>query len=236
MARLCFECGEPAVNDHHVVPASRGGTRTLPLCDKCHTLIHEKGVLTSILSREALAKKKARGERLGRAPFGWKADLNTGLLVEVPKQQDAIRRAKELHAQKKSIRDIIKTVNTELGQKMSAGTLSRIFTGKHFSVEGNERVFTPKSKVPRVKATYALDIVALAEARAFLQGLPKPARVRVVRFLADEFLTDKPPAPKPRPVLKPEEPENEPEPDEPEPDEGVLTGEDLTCMFDSSSV
>lgn len=37
---LCFECGAEADHDHHVVPESRGGTRTVPLCARCHGLAH----------------------------------------------------------------------------------------------------------------------------------------------------------------------------------------------------
>jgi hypothetical protein len=36
----CFECGHPAAQAHHVVPQSLGGTKTVPLCEKCHNLVH----------------------------------------------------------------------------------------------------------------------------------------------------------------------------------------------------
>ena len=38
-----FECesyGE--IDNHHVVPKSLGGTKTIPLCYKCHGLVHNK--------------------------------------------------------------------------------------------------------------------------------------------------------------------------------------------------
>jgi len=38
----CFECGAPAVEDHHVIPRSRGGTKTVPLCAACHNLVHDR--------------------------------------------------------------------------------------------------------------------------------------------------------------------------------------------------
>ena len=31
----CFECGQPAQEEHYVVPWSRGGTKTIPLCPSC---------------------------------------------------------------------------------------------------------------------------------------------------------------------------------------------------------
>lgn len=42
----CFECGAPSAHDHHVIPRSRGGSRTVPLCLKCHDLAHDTELLT----------------------------------------------------------------------------------------------------------------------------------------------------------------------------------------------
>jgi hypothetical protein len=39
----CFECGETSNQDHHVVPESVGGKKTVPLCEKCHEKIHAVG-------------------------------------------------------------------------------------------------------------------------------------------------------------------------------------------------
>lgn len=36
----CFECGNPATENHHVIPKSLGGTKTVPLCSSCHMKIH----------------------------------------------------------------------------------------------------------------------------------------------------------------------------------------------------
>lgn len=36
----CFECGKPATEDHHVIPQSLGGKKTIPLCGGCHALVH----------------------------------------------------------------------------------------------------------------------------------------------------------------------------------------------------
>lgn len=64
----CFECGQPSHEEHHVIPRSRGGTRTVPLCSPCHGRVH--GVRRSddmvLLSREGQARAKARGVKLGR--------------------------------------------------------------------------------------------------------------------------------------------------------------------------
>jgi hypothetical protein len=38
--KKCFECGNPATENHHVIPQSMGGTKTVPLCSKCHMKVH----------------------------------------------------------------------------------------------------------------------------------------------------------------------------------------------------
>ena len=68
---LCFECRAPADHDHHVVPRSKGGTRTVPLCSSCHAKAHDNHGLastTSALVREGLARARAAGKRLGAPP------------------------------------------------------------------------------------------------------------------------------------------------------------------------
>lgn len=69
-AARCFECSDLASEMHHVIPQSRGGTKTVPLCGACHDLVHDRmrGRRDDIsaLTSAALQAKKARGERLGR--------------------------------------------------------------------------------------------------------------------------------------------------------------------------
>ncbi|MDD7913775.1 HNH endonuclease [Polaribacter ponticola] len=36
----CFECGEEATEDHHIIPRVYGGTKTIPLCSSCHMKVH----------------------------------------------------------------------------------------------------------------------------------------------------------------------------------------------------
>ena len=37
---VCFECGGNADAEHHVVPKSLGGKKTIPLCNECHRIVH----------------------------------------------------------------------------------------------------------------------------------------------------------------------------------------------------
>lgn len=63
---VCFECGAPATERHHIVPASLGGTKTIPLCGICHAKIHDvdgkRRTRIAELTKAALDAKKARGE------------------------------------------------------------------------------------------------------------------------------------------------------------------------------
>ena len=65
----CWECGieETPLEEHHPVPRSRGGTRTIPLCGVCHSKAHhrKKNVSISKLTKEGLARKMASGWQAG---------------------------------------------------------------------------------------------------------------------------------------------------------------------------
>lgn len=96
----CFECGAPSDHDHHVVPRSLGGTRTIPLCERHHAAVHgaEWLVGSARLTRLALAAKKARGERVGGVPFGFCVDTDGRTLVPHEGEQETIAMAVELRA------------------------------------------------------------------------------------------------------------------------------------------
>lgn len=73
---VCFECGAPATERHHVVPHSLGGTKTVPLCGICHAKIHDvdgkRRTRIAELTKAALDAKKARGET-------WVRNLDTSV-------------------------------------------------------------------------------------------------------------------------------------------------------------
>jgi hypothetical protein len=109
MRPLCFECGAPSEHDHHVVPSSRGGTKTVPLCDFCHAKVHDVRLQsTRALTKAALAVKKDRHELTGNAPYGWRVvpDSSPVQLEPDPEEQAAAALARELRARGESLRRI----------------------------------------------------------------------------------------------------------------------------------
>jgi len=67
--KKCFECETTEdLHEHHVVPRSRGGTKTVTLCHQCHMKAHGrdgKGLNHSRLTKEGLKRAKERGVKLG---------------------------------------------------------------------------------------------------------------------------------------------------------------------------
>ncbi len=58
----CFECDNIATENHHVIPQSMGGKRTVPLCPKCHGLVHgiTRNDNLAELIRRGIEKKNSR--------------------------------------------------------------------------------------------------------------------------------------------------------------------------------
>lgn len=89
----CFECGDIATENHHVIPKILGGTKTIPLCSPCHSKVHGFGKRRDNIKRltkEGLAKKKERGERTGQIPFGFELDEDGIHLRENEYEQEII--------------------------------------------------------------------------------------------------------------------------------------------------
>lgn len=78
---ICFECSAGGdIHQHHVVPRVLGGTKTVPLCERCHGLVHGRGMVGHTrLVRKGLEKARTRGSRLGRpSDTGETADVFMG--------------------------------------------------------------------------------------------------------------------------------------------------------------
>jgi hypothetical protein len=85
----CFECGSTADHDHHVIPQSLGGTKTVPLCARCHSLVHASSLVAAqSLSRAAIEKRRAEGRQPNGSPaYGWR--WSNGDVVPHPEEQRA---------------------------------------------------------------------------------------------------------------------------------------------------
>jgi hypothetical protein len=66
--KKCFECESPnELHEHHVVPRSLGGTKTITLCYICHGKVHDmKFVNHKNLILKGLKNAKRNGIKLGR--------------------------------------------------------------------------------------------------------------------------------------------------------------------------
>ena len=84
----CFECGSTDnIHQHHVVPRIKGGSKTVPLCSRCHGLVHDVSI--SALTAEAIALKKQQRLVYNRPPLGF--DAVDGRLVENDCEQKIVR-------------------------------------------------------------------------------------------------------------------------------------------------
>ena len=65
---ICFECDSiHDLHDHHVVPKSLGGNKTVKLCPNCHGKIHDRNFLThKSLQRQGIIKAMQNGVKFGR--------------------------------------------------------------------------------------------------------------------------------------------------------------------------
>jgi len=89
--KRCFECDKSEdqieMHDHHVVPKSRGGTKTTPLCYVCHALVHDKKAVSSrYLIRQAHKERRSKGLVCGHPPYGFSRGEKDELVVN-PEEQ-----------------------------------------------------------------------------------------------------------------------------------------------------
>ena len=115
----CFECGQPAHHRHHVVPRSLGGTKTVSLCEVCHSKIHGHDLTIQNLTSSALQAKKTRGERLGTTPLGFKTV--DGVVTVDESEQVTVERARQLRSEGLTLRAIASRLTDEGHQTKRGG-------------------------------------------------------------------------------------------------------------------
>ncbi len=149
----CFECDAPAVHEHHVIPRSIGGTKTVALCEDCHGKVHGRDLRTQALTRAALAAKKARGERVGTCPYGYRT-TPSGHLTPDADEQEIVATVRDMRATGLSLRAIAarltaRGIRTRGGSSFAANQVARIVrddaTGRHRVSVGAELMKRDKS-------------------------------------------------------------------------------------------
>lgn len=124
----CFECAKPATEMHHVIPRSKGGTKTVPLCHECHGLVHDmkRPMNHAELTKAGLEKAKERGV-IGGRPKGYSlSDESRKKIAEGKKNSakrpsdEAINIATRLRKSGSPFSEIAKELNA-LGSKTPNG-------------------------------------------------------------------------------------------------------------------
>lgn len=94
----CFNCGNPAKENHHVVPRSLGGIATVPLCHECHGLVHAIQNRTGQmdLCRSGREAKRKIGGDLGGTVKPWQKRIGRGKDAKLVDDMETIARIKQV--------------------------------------------------------------------------------------------------------------------------------------------
>ena len=99
----CVACGTTDhICQHHLVPRSLGGSddeiNLMTLCGSCHAKIHQVQAnwRHGELTRRAMQRKKARGERTGSIPYGYRLANDGKTLTPDDTERTAIQQARDL--------------------------------------------------------------------------------------------------------------------------------------------
>jgi hypothetical protein len=110
---FCAACGSTKeLHHHHLVPKSLGGsneeTNLITLCHECHAKVHEIAGWNNHnrLTKEALRKKKAEGQRTGSIPYGKRLGSDHQALIDDPVEGEVINLVRMLAMQGWRLREI----------------------------------------------------------------------------------------------------------------------------------
>jgi len=110
---ICFNCKKnDECQSHHVVPKSKGGSATVDLCLKCHSLAHSKKMSAGRLTSDAMQKMKKDGLYTGGKPPYGKYIIN-GMLITNIYEYSIIKKCESLRRKGYSLRAIAKTLSEE---------------------------------------------------------------------------------------------------------------------------
>ena len=136
--KSCWECEKTntPLHNHHPVPKVRGGERTIPLCEECHSKAHhrKKNMNTSALTREGLRRAKARGVKMGNPR--WRESIEAARSTAYKHADDfALQmspiidelRAAGVHSFAATARALnARGIQTRLGKKWFPSTISNV--------------------------------------------------------------------------------------------------------------
>ncbi len=133
---LCFECGNNASHEHHVIPVSRGGAKTVPLCTRCHGLAHD--IEMKMLTSAAMQYKRSKFEYTGGpVRYGYDVAEDGVRLVENEAEQTIRARARDMHSAGMSLRAVASEL-TAMGLRSRKGTSFYAAQIRNMVKEGNQ--------------------------------------------------------------------------------------------------
>jgi hypothetical protein len=120
--KQCFECEKSEdqieIHDHHIVPKSKGGTKTISLCCVCHGLVHGKRDMNiGELTKGAMQTLIKKNKTTGKVPYGFRADFE-GKLYKNREEILTLIQIEDCRNQGLSFRKIVSFLNDQ-------GTLNR---------------------------------------------------------------------------------------------------------------
>lgn len=108
--KQCFECSAKADHEHHVVPKSLGGNKTVWLCEACHSKIYNLSMMDHReLVKASVNRRRSAGLYVGGISYGFK--LVNQMLEENPEEQRIIILIVELYHNGVSYRAIARQLN-----------------------------------------------------------------------------------------------------------------------------
>lgn len=156
---VCLECGGPVEHGHHVVPRSRGGTVTVPLCSKCHGKAHNQTTIGLGLERKRLRCFAGEIDRTAAGiDYGYRPTAEGGIERDDGGEWDTLQRIFALHDEGFGVRAITKKlieggVLGRKGQALESSNLAALIrkSGRECKVkpDGGPRGLHPKTLAAR---------------------------------------------------------------------------------------
>ena len=135
----CFECGSnDNIHQHHVVPRIKGGSKTVPLYERCHGLVHDVSIRSLTAAAIAL-KKQQRLVYNANPPLGF--DAVGGRLVENEREQKIVRMIFAMRRRNLSLHKIAEYCNArrfvgKQGGAFYASTIKNIVDNSIYDAAG----------------------------------------------------------------------------------------------------